>query len=66
MNRGHMQLIGADPAPNPGHADPRVADSLEASLEELVRRARLQAGELSLIIQRLERLRSDIRRHLSA
>jgi hypothetical protein len=42
-----------------------IAEGVDASLEELIRRARLQAGELALMIQRLERLRRDMRQHLS-
>jgi hypothetical protein len=34
------------------------------ALEELSRRAKLQADELSLIVHRLERLRRDIDQHL--
>ena len=58
MNRGPMQLLDTD-------RTTKVADGLDANLEELIRRARLQASELSLMIQRLERLRRDIRHHLS-
>lgn len=36
----------------------------DAGLDELVRRARLQAGELALLVQRLEELRRDIKHHL--
>lgn len=37
---------------------------MDIALEELIRRAKLQAGELSLLIQRLEHLRRDIGQHL--
>jgi hypothetical protein len=37
----------------------------DVAMEELVRRAKLQATELSLLIQRLERLRRDVREHLN-
>lgn len=64
MTSGHMQLINVDKTSDKA-IDYQVAENLDASLEELVRRARLQAGELSLMIQRLERLRRDIRQHLA-
>ncbi|HEX6686833.1 MAG TPA: hypothetical protein VF062_28970 [Candidatus Limnocylindrales bacterium] len=64
MNRGNMQLISDGRAIGEGIAS-RDADRLDASLEELIRRARLQASDLSLMIQRLERLRRDVRQTLS-
>ncbi len=42
-------------------------DQLErasAAMDELVRRAKLQAGELNLLIQRLEQLHREIDQHL--
>jgi hypothetical protein len=63
MNRMPMDLMEADRTDEDDAA--KVADCLDTSLEELIRRARLQVGEMSLMIQRLERLRRDMRRHLS-
>jgi hypothetical protein len=54
MNLAEMQR----PRPSPD------LTRVDASMEELIRRAKLQAGELSLLIQRLEELRRDIRQHL--
>ncbi|WP_162907718.1 hypothetical protein [Allorhizocola rhizosphaerae] len=64
MRRAHINLINDG---DRGKAIPLAAanvNAIEASLEELIRRAKLQAGELSLMIQRLEKLRRDIARHL--
>ena len=50
-----------------GHVGAQGLDHLEhasIAMEELVRRAKLQAGELNLLIQRLEQLRREIDQHL--
>ncbi|WP_020520913.1 hypothetical protein [Catelliglobosispora koreensis] len=47
-----------------GPAPATDLERFDASLAELIRRARLQAGELALMIQRMEKLRLDIRTHL--
>lgn len=63
MGRAHMKLINDEderhklPSPSEIHR-------MDIALEELIRRAKLQAGELSLLIQRLEHLRRDIGQHL--
>jgi hypothetical protein len=63
MNRGSTKLV------NDGRRD-HASTSLnkaqvDTAMEELIRRAKLQAGELSLLIQRLERLRVEVRQHLN-
>jgi len=65
MNSGHMDLINK---PRADHRDAAPVDvaRVDTAMEELIRRARLQAGELSLMIQRLERLRRDITVHLQS
>ena len=65
MNNGYLQLMEAGRAAGRDDVAAKVTENFDASLEELIRRARLQAGELSLMIQRLERLRRDIRQVLS-
>lgn len=60
-----MQLIKRSRAPVDEVGLGRTeTERLEASLEELIRRARVQASDLSLLIQRLEHLRSQVHQHL--
>jgi len=65
MNNGYLQLMEASQTAGREEVAAKVTANLDASLEELIRRARLQTSELSLMIQRLERLRRDIRHLLS-
>lgn len=60
MTRGNMRMIDTS---RPSTASLNKSQ-VDTAMEELIRRAKLQASELSLLIQRLERLRHEIRQHL--